>query len=151
MVIAGYLAYLVAFAGALDALKNLIKKTAGYNFKPVAVTIAVLVGFGYWATTGHDSVAGTQEMAIQADSGAIAKVRETQPDKIMVPGKTAPLHGGTVVFYDGAVYWVNESVVYAVNGIAKNWSPSIDYAPENINYSASEKAINQRYGNSPTL
>lgn len=67
------------------------------------------------------------------DSIAISLVRKTQTEKKGSQFVTAPLHGGVAVIADGhAGYWVNNKIVYATNGIAKNWSPGIEYSPPEI-------------------
>ncbi|WP_034605950.1 hypothetical protein, partial [Halodesulfovibrio aestuarii] len=38
-------------------------------------------------------------------------------------------------------YWIKEGAIYAVNGVAKNSSPGIEYAPPSISWNLAEKAI----------
>jgi len=53
------------------------------------------------------------------------------------------LKGGTAVLVDDlAAYWVKNSRVYAANGFAKTWSPSISYAIDpDINFDSVEQAV----------
>lgn len=41
-----------------------------------------------------------------------------------------------------AAYWVKDDVVYAANGIAKTWSPNLDYSPVGIDFNTVEDAVN---------
>jgi len=40
--------------------------------------------------------------------------------------------GVAVVVNDVGIYWVNQDIAHAANGIAKSWSPSCPYAPLGI-------------------
>ena len=57
--------------------------------------------------------------------------------------QTGPLEGGTAVFVDGsAAYWVMQGKVYAANGTAKTWSPSVSYAKSpKITYDSVKAAV----------
>jgi hypothetical protein len=73
----------------------------------------------------------------------MAEVRETlkQPGNARV-SKSAPLAKGTAVLVDDlAAYWVRDGRVYAVNGVAKELSGGISYAPPSIDMSALEGAL----------
>jgi len=76
--------------------------------------------------------------AISAVKGSIAAVSSL--------GRTylaGSLKGGTAVLVDDlAAYWVKNSRVYAANGFARTWSPSISYATDpDINFDSVEQAV----------
>jgi len=49
--------------------------------------------------------------------------------------KTGKLEGGIAVLVnDNGAYWVKNVIVYAANGFAKTWSPSLDYSPAGIDF-----------------
>jgi len=53
-----------------------------------------------------------------------------------------PLEGGTAVLVEGtAAYWVYDGFVFAVNGTAKTWSPSIEYAPTGIDFFTVQSSV----------
>jgi hypothetical protein len=51
------------------------------------------------------------------------------------------LEGGVAVKCFSAAYWVNDGVVYAVNGRAKDWSPGIEWAPGSTRTNPSNPTI----------
>jgi len=53
------------------------------------------------------------------------------------------LKGGTAVLVDDmAAYWVKNGRVYAANGFARTWSPSISYATDSdISFDSVEQAV----------
>lgn len=76
--------------------------------------------------------------AISAVKGSIAAVSSL--------GRTylaGSLKGGTAVLVDDlAAYWIKDSRVYAANGFARTWSPSISYATDpDINFDSVEQAV----------
>jgi hypothetical protein len=84
----------------------------------------------------------------QNDSLAIRLVLETQKDQRAKKSITAPYRGGVAVLSENsASYWVYKNIVYSVNGIASNWSPSISYAPPAIEHNDIIKAIEAYHRN----
>ena len=56
----------------------------------------------------------------------------------------AALDDGIGIIVNGSAgYWVKDGVVYAVNGIAKNMSPSVAYAPAEITWLTLEQSIQE--------
>ncbi len=57
--------------------------------------------------------------------------------------QTGTLEGGTAVLVDDlAAYWVQGGTVYAANGHAKSWSPSVQYARKaNISYDSVKGSV----------
>jgi hypothetical protein len=77
------------------------------------------------------------------DSPSMAAVRETlkQPGNAR-SSQSAPLANGVAVLVeDTAGYWVRDGKVYAVNGVAKELSGGISYAPQSIDMQAIQAAI----------
>ena len=75
---------------------------------------------------------------------AIAAVKRTMTN-ISTSGRvyqTGFLEDGVAVLVDNdAAYWVQNSHVYAANGVAKMWSPSISYSKTGIDIYSVEKAV----------
>ncbi len=58
--------------------------------------------------------------------------------------EAAELEGGVAVLVnDFGAYWVRDGVVYAANGVAKTWSPALDYSPTGIDIDTIEDSINR--------
>jgi len=60
--------------------------------------------------------------------------------------ETVNIEGGTGVLIDDlGAYWVKDGVAYAVNGMAKSWSPSIEYARNSkVSHNSIQDAIRQK-------
>ncbi len=84
---------------------------------------------------------------IHGDSAAIAKVRATKKGKKGMKFRTAPFEEGVAVIADNAGgYWVDDKgEVFATNGIAKEWSPKVNWSREGVDYMSTEKIIGSRY------
>lgn len=91
---------------------------------------------------------------------AIAAVKQTITS-VSTSGcvyQTGFLEDGVAVFVEKkvysrileAAYWVQNGHVYAANGIAKMWSPSISYSKMGIDFDSVEKAVQQRERKIPT-
>ena len=79
------------------------------------------------------------------ESSAISAVRKSVT-AVSSSGRTyltGLLRKGTAVLVDDlAAYWVKNGRVYAANGFAKTWSPSISYATDpDINFGSVEQAV----------
>lgn len=149
MVVGGLLA-----ASALYGLLNTeVRKSS--KVKPwLSVTIAVIgvliALFGYGLKSAIDqkeqqSIAEVEPLEMAVDHRqAIASVGLTLRGQ-NIPDlnyKAGDLQGGVAVVAKGtAGYWVKDGVVYAVNGIAKNWSPGIEFSPAEITWSKVEEVV----------
>lgn len=52
------------------------------------------------------------------------------------------VRGGRAVLLNNlGAYWVKDGVVYALNGLAKSYSPSVEYGPVGLDYEDVERAI----------
>ena len=77
-------------------------------------------------------------------SKASSLVKKTFKDKwkYVYSFEEAPLQGGTAVLINGtAAFWVKDGKVYALNGLAKNVSDSIEYGPVGMDIDEVEDAI----------
>jgi hypothetical protein len=77
------------------------------------------------------------------DSPSMAAVRETlkQPGNARSSQSASLANGVAVLVEDTAGYWVRDGKVYAVNGVAKELSGGISYAPPSIDMEAIQAAI----------
>lgn len=90
------------------------------------VMAAVVLGVGLWLSSDDGPSHGD----------AVTEVLMTIPDSDNSVHNfgTGDLESGiAVVINETAGYWVKDGKVYAVNGVARNMSPSIGYAPTEIN------------------
>lgn len=75
---------------------------------------------------------------------AITAVKRTMTN-VSTSGRvyqTGFLEDGVAVFVDNlAAYWVQNGRVYAANGFAKTWSPSISYSKTGIDIDSVENAV----------
>jgi len=134
----------VALVGGLQGLFNAEVKQK----MPRAVAVGLLCVGGLTGGMGLLVLPGdeieSQEELVAIDSQAVALVRSTQTKPTSQAPGTIGFNGGVAVNYDDlAVYWVNQGKVFAVNGIAKNWSPSVTYAPASINWQSIQSAFKQ--------
>ena len=113
-----------------------IKEVKKEDTNGLLVVSVLMFAIGAWMVSGDDPSHGD----------AITQVLATIPDHSQsVHGYvTADLDDGgvAVVINKAAGYWVKDGKVFAVNGIAKNFSPAIDYAPQEITWSKVENAFN---------
>lgn len=112
-----------------------MQKNSARSIKVSAVVTAaialVFVGCAGESTTTSDAI-----MAVQNSI--------TGPAPSGLSFKEGPLHGGTAVLVGNAGYWVKDGTVYAANGFAKTWSPSLKYSPTGIDFSSVEKAVSDK-------
>jgi len=100
----------------------------------------------FWLITGGLAVVIVIAIMLQLpESDAISAVKRSIT-AVSSLGRTylaGSLKGGTAVLVDDlAAYWVKNSRVYAANGFAKTWSPSISYATDpDINFDSVEQAV----------
>ncbi|WP_257293633.1 hypothetical protein [Endozoicomonas sp. YOMI1] len=122
---------LVLFAGIGISNK---KAAAEAGLKPkqavgVIVFGVVLSAVGYGLRV--DSVEGPGLQAVLA----------TIPDGQAHSWETGQLHDGVAVVVNGSAgYWVRDGVAFAVNGVAKNLSPELEYA-RSVVWSEIEAAV----------
>jgi len=100
----------------------------------LAVVVVMIIGI-FVVACGEDyssEIAGVQNsMTEQAWDSAVSMDYEA--------GK---LNDGVAVLVgDLAAYWVKDDVLYAANGFAMTWSPSLDIAPDGIDFDTVEDAV----------
>ncbi|PJE77449.1 hypothetical protein CI610_03626 [invertebrate metagenome] len=123
---------LVLFAGIGVSNKKAAAE-AGLKPKQAAGVIVfglVLSAFGYGLKV--DSVEGPGLQAVLA----------TIPEGQAHTWETGQFNDGVAVVINGAAgYWVKDGVAYAVNGVAKNLSSGVDYAPSGVSWLKVEEAV----------
>lgn len=113
-------------------LVNLFNKKAEKRL-PQRVAVMVLCG-GLLSLAVASMIPGgsSSEIATAAgtgDSRAISLVRKTQAEPRATDCLTADLPGGVGVVCNGSAgYLVSGNQVFAVNGVAKNWSAGAKYS-----------------------
>ncbi len=124
------------FVCAFRAKKNEkeIGKVKPEDAKSMMIMAVVLLCVGIWMAAPSDE---------PSQGGAITDVLMTIPDSdsSVHDFVTGDLQGGVaVVINKSAGYWVKDGKVFAVNGIAANMSPGIEYAPQEIDWAKVEQA-----------
>ena len=100
----------------------------------------------FWIiTTGLAVVIAIVIITQLPESNAISAVKRSIT-AVSSSGRTylaESLKGGTAVLVDDmAAYWVKNGRVYAANGFARTWSPSISYATDSdISFDSVELAV----------
>ncbi len=100
----------------------------------------------FWIiTTGLAVVIAIAIITQLPESNAISAVKRSIT-AVSSSGRTylaGSLKGGTAVLVDDmAAYWVKNGRVYAANGFARTWSPSISYATDSdISFDSVELAV----------
>ena len=66
---------------------------------------------------------------------SLVRVTITEVDASSFSFREGPLEGGTAVLVEGtAAFWVKDGIVFAANGTAKTWSPTVEYSPTGIGF-----------------
>jgi hypothetical protein len=102
--------------------------------------------YRFWIITGGLAVIMVIAIMIQLPENNATTAVKRSITAVSSLGRTylaGSLKGGTAVLVDDlAAYWVKNSRVYAANGFAKTWSPSISYATDpDINFDSVEQAV----------
>ncbi|WP_257274259.1 hypothetical protein [Endozoicomonas sp. SESOKO4] len=91
----------------------------------------VMVGIGY--NLNLDKVEGP----------ALTAVLDTIPQGQAHTWVTGQVDGGVAVVVNGSAgYWVKDGEVFAANGIARNMSPGVEFAPSGIDWKKIASATN---------
>ena len=108
-----------------------MRKNSARSLQQVAV-VSVAIVFSFVVGCADDST-----------SEAVLAVQDsiTGPAPSGLSYKEGTLQGGTAVLTGNAAYWVKDGKIYAANGFAKTWSPSLKYSPVGIDFSSVEKAV----------
>jgi hypothetical protein len=102
--------------------------------------------YRFWVVAGGlVAITAIAIMTQLPGSNAITAVKRTIT-AVSSSGRTylaGLLKGGTAVLVDDmAAYWVKNGRVYAANGFARTWSPSISYATDSdISFDSVEQAV----------
>ncbi|GAA4650514.1 hypothetical protein GCM10023116_27970 [Kistimonas scapharcae] len=135
----GLMLALVGVALFVCALRAHLQKKVVGSVKPsqakqgMVVSVLLLVG-GLWMAVPDGPSHGD----------AVTSVLMTIPDSESSVNKylTGDLDDGVAVVVNGSAgYWVKDGKVFAVNGVASNMSPGIQYSPNSVNWSSVENAV----------
>lgn len=100
----------------------------------------------FWIITGGLAVVIAIAIMTQLPESNVISAVKISITAVSSSGRTyltGSLKGGTAVLVDDlAAYWIKDSRVYAANGFARTWSPSISYATDpDINFDSVEQAV----------